>query len=26
LGAIDFAGSGVVHAIGGFVGLAGAMV
>ncbi len=26
LGALDFAGSGVVHAIGGFVGLAGAMV
>jgi Amt family ammonium transporter len=26
LGAIDFAGSGVVHAVGGFVGLAGAMV
>ena len=26
MGALDFAGSGVVHAIGGFVGLAGAMV
>ena len=26
LGAVDFAGSGVVHAVGGFVGLAGAMV
>jgi len=26
LGALDFAGSGVVHAIGGFVGLAGALV
>ncbi len=25
LGALDFAGSGVVHAVGGFVGLAGAM-
>jgi Amt family ammonium transporter len=25
-GAVDFAGSGVVHAIGGFVGLAGAVV
>ncbi|VUT24819.1 MAG: Putative ammonium transporter [Candidatus Methanolliviera sp. GoM_oil] len=26
LGALDFAGSGVVHAVGGFVGLAGALV
>ncbi len=26
MGALDFAGSGVVHAVGGFVGLAGAMV
>jgi Amt family ammonium transporter len=26
LGHLDFAGSGVVHAVGGFVGLAGAMV
>jgi Amt family ammonium transporter len=26
MGALDFAGSGVVHAIGGFVGLAGAVV
>lgn len=26
MGALDFAGSGVVHAIGGFVGLAGAIV
>ncbi|MCL0095796.1 ammonium transporter [Dehalococcoidia bacterium] len=26
LSALDFAGSGVVHAVGGFVGLAGAMV
>ena len=26
IGALDFAGSGVVHAIGGFVGLAGALV
>ena len=26
MGALDFAGSGVVHAIGGFVGLAGALV
>jgi len=26
VGAVDFAGSGVVHAIGGFVGLAGAIV
>ncbi len=26
MGALDFAGSGAVHAIGGFVGLAGAMV
>ena len=26
LGHVDFAGSGVVHAVGGFVGLAGAMV
>jgi len=26
LGAVDFAGSGVVHAVGGFVGLAGAML
>lgn len=26
VGAVDFAGSGVVHALGGFVGLAGAMV
>jgi len=26
LGALDFAGSGVVHTIGGFVGLAGALV
>lgn len=26
LGAVDFAGSGVVHAVGGLVGLAGAMV
>ena len=25
-GAVDFAGSGVVHAMGGFIGLAGAMV
>ena len=26
MGALDFAGSGVVHAVGGFVGLAGTMV
>ena len=26
LGALDFAGSGAVHALGGFIGLAGAMV
>jgi Amt family ammonium transporter len=26
MGALDFAGSGVVHAVGGFVGLAGALV
>ncbi len=26
MGALDFAGSGVVHAVGGFVGLAGAIV
>ena len=26
MGALDFAGSGAVHAVGGFVGLAGAMV
>jgi len=26
LGQLDFAGSGVVHAVGGFIGLAGAIV